>query len=524
MASKPIGFLSLLFSFLILAIVVSPGLAEDVTVTVRAVTPIQQTDGNLVCATMDWWPKDKCNYGWCPWYNSSIINLDLNNTILYNAINAFKNLRIRLGGSLQDQIIYGVGEHRKHCENFKSDPNGMFTFTSGCLTMRRWDELNTFFRETGAIITFGLNALKGREKALDSTEYVGPWDSTNAHHFIRHTIAKGYKIDSWEFGNELCGGGVAAKVNATQYAQDLIKLKKIINRLYRRSSDQDKPKLLAPGGFFDMQWFIEMLQASGPNVVDVVTHHIYNLGPGNDNNLINRILDPFYLISSVANTYKNVEYVVKNYGPWSTPWIGESGGAFNSGGKDVSNAFVDSFWYLDQLGMVSVYGHSVFCRQALIGGNYALLDPITFVPNPDYYSALIWNKLMGRRVLQTTNDGSPYFRSYTHCSKNGQGVTSLFINYSNSTSSDVSFVGDYNIYSPSSYKEMGPREEYHLTPEGGNLKSRVMLLNGQPLKLTSDNQIPELNPLVVEGDKTLRIAPYSIAFIRYKNFNAPACA
>lgn len=81
-------------------------------------------------------------------------------------------------------------------------------------------------------------------------------------------------------GNELCGDGVSAKVNATRYAMDLIKLKKIIHRMYRGFNAQDRPKLLTPGGFFNMPWFAEMLQVSGPDVVNVVTHHIYNLGPG----------------------------------------------------------------------------------------------------------------------------------------------------------------------------------------------------------------------------------------------------
>lgn len=31
-------------------------------------------------------------------------------------------------------------------------------------------------------------------------------------------------------------------------------------------------------------------------------------------------------------------------GPWASAWVGESGGAYNSGGPNVSNAFVDSFW------------------------------------------------------------------------------------------------------------------------------------------------------------------------------------
>lgn len=75
MACKLVGFSFLLFSSLLLTISASLSLADNVTVTVRAVTAIQETDGNLVCATIDWWPKEKCDYGWCPWYNSSIINL-----------------------------------------------------------------------------------------------------------------------------------------------------------------------------------------------------------------------------------------------------------------------------------------------------------------------------------------------------------------------------------------------------------------------------------------------------------------
>lgn len=39
-------------------------------------------------------------------------------------------------------------------------------------------------------------------------------------------------------------------------------------------------KILGPGGFFDQKWFAEFLATTGPNVVDAVTHHVYNLGAG----------------------------------------------------------------------------------------------------------------------------------------------------------------------------------------------------------------------------------------------------
>lgn len=34
-----------------------------------------ETDDNFVCATIDWWPHDKCNYDHCPWGYSSVTNL-----------------------------------------------------------------------------------------------------------------------------------------------------------------------------------------------------------------------------------------------------------------------------------------------------------------------------------------------------------------------------------------------------------------------------------------------------------------
>lgn len=56
-----------------------PGiLAQQVThatITVDGTVTMAKTDDNFVCATLDWWPHDKCNYNHCPWWYSSVINL-----------------------------------------------------------------------------------------------------------------------------------------------------------------------------------------------------------------------------------------------------------------------------------------------------------------------------------------------------------------------------------------------------------------------------------------------------------------
>ncbi|KAK4430057.1 Heparanase-like protein 2 [Sesamum alatum] len=499
--------------------------AEEVKLTVKGVTSIAKTDDNFVCATLDWWPETKCNYNQCPWGKAGILNLDLNNKILANAIRAFNPLRLRIGGSLQDQVVYE--RPGKCCQPFKLKDDGLFGFSKGCLPMERWDQLNKLFNETGAKITFGLNALSGRKKAPgDPTLMIGKWHHGNARAFMNYTAHKGYKIDSYELGNELCGSGVSARVLPEQYGKDVITLKTVLRKLYPDPSS--RPKILGPGGFYDEQWFNTFLEVSGPDVVDGLTHHIYNLGAGVDPNLIKKVQDPFFL-DEIAQTHKDVSTSVKLFGPWSGAWVGEAGGAYNSGGKDVSHTFVNGFWYLDQLGMTSTFNHKVFCRQALIGGNYALLNTTSFIPNPDYYGALLWHRLMGKQVLSASHNGSPYLRAYSHCSKKTHGISVLLINMSNSTTFELSVMDDLNLYpeeySPSGYSTYtGQREEYHLTPKDGNIQSDVVLLNGTPLKLTESSDIPAMDPQVVDAASPITVRPDSIVFATLTGFKAPACA
>ncbi|RVX19647.1 Heparanase-like protein 3 [Vitis vinifera] len=505
------------------------GNVEEGRVFINGRVAIGSTDDDFVCATLDWWPPDKCDYGTCSWGRASLLNLDLTNKILFNAIKAFSSLKIRMGGTLQDKVIYQRTGDQQPCAQFVKNSSEMFGFSEGCLPMSRWDELNQFFRDAGAVVIFGLNALSGRSIGMDGLA-TGAWNGSDAESLIQYTVNKGYTIHGWELGNELTGNGVGAGVPADQYASDINTLQSMVQKIY--ASYEAKPLVIGPGGFFDASWYTEFIDKTLKSL-QVVTHHIYNLGPGVDDHLIDKILDPSYLDGG-SKPFQDLQSILQNSATSATAWVGEAGGAYNSGHNLVTNAFAFSFWYLDQLGMASSYGTKTYCRQTLIGGNYGLLNTTTFVPNPDYYSALLWHRLMGRNVLSTSFNGTKKIRAYSHCSKQSPGITLLLINLDGNTTLrvQVSTENDGNNRTSTLQSKnqtqrsnfASTREEYHLTAKDGNLHSQTLLLNGKVLTVNSSGSIPPLEPISVSSLDPITVAPFSVVFARFPDVNYPACS
>lgn len=69
------GFHLALFLFLASLRLISTQDIEHGSIEVNGVQGIAENDDTFICATIDWWPQEKCDYNYCPWGSSSVLNL-----------------------------------------------------------------------------------------------------------------------------------------------------------------------------------------------------------------------------------------------------------------------------------------------------------------------------------------------------------------------------------------------------------------------------------------------------------------
>merc|ERR1719181_2590636 len=108
--------------------------------------------------------------------------------------------------------------------------------------------------------------------------------------------------------------------------------------------------------------------------------------------------------------------LLNSWAPGVPIWLGEGAMAALSGQDGLNDRFEDTLWYIVRLGALAANGHSVWNRQTLIGGYYAMFDHKTLRPHPDWWAAVLHKRLMGTKVLSASSSDSNV-RAYVHCSK-----------------------------------------------------------------------------------------------------------
>ncbi|HEY6489681.1 MAG: hypothetical protein WCC26_07910 [Terracidiphilus sp.] len=433
--------------------------------------------------------------------------LDLGNPQLRKLAAALGPAYIRVSGTWANSTFFQDSD-----EPAPAKPPAGF---NGVLTRPQWRGVVDFARAVDAEIVTSFTVSQGVRDAD------GIWTPREAQKILDYTRSIGGTIASAEFFNEptfAALGGAPKGYNAADYGRDF--------RAFHDFLKKAAPsiEILGPGGIGEAQSLgpapgmqllhsENLLRAQGPGLLDAFSYHFYGgvsqrcarMGAGAAGTTPEAALSDAWL----ARTDRDEAFYATlrdQFAPGKPLWLTETGETA-CGGDPWASDFIDSFRYLNQLGSLARRGVKVVMHNTLDASDYALLDESTLAPRPDYWSALLWRRLMGTTVLDPQSSSQPGLRLYAHCLRNHPGgVAVLAIN------ADKTIAHDLSLHAKST--------RYVLTSQ--DLMSPTVQLNGVELALTGSGDLPALNGATqAAGD--IQLAPASITFLAVPGAHNAAC-
>ncbi len=202
-----------------------------------------------------------------------------------------------------------------------------------------------------------------------------------------------------------------------------------------------------------------------------------------------------YLQVAPGICYMNIP-VRDQYVPGAEMWVTESGDA-GGGGDTWASTYLDVLRTLNELGSFCTLTNGVIFHNTLASSDYGFLQHSTFDPRPNYFAVLLWTRLMGNTAYACSNPNVEGAHLYCHSRKDGkEGYSYLLINNSLTDATTVELPSEATLYELSG---------------NGNMRNKVMYLNGRPLVLGENDELPSLEGEKVSG--TISVAPGSCAFI-----------
>lgn len=177
-------------------------------------------------------------------------------------------------------------------------------------------------------------------------------------------------------------------------------------------------------------------------------------------------------------------------------WVTESADA-GCGGDTWASTFLDVIRSADELGRFCTVTNGVIFHNTLAASDYAYLNNSDHMPRPNYWLALLWNKLVGTKVYSTGIEIREGLHCYAHSRKDGKnGYVYILINNSRTEAASVSIPVQ--------------AERYTLSAE--TIRSGQILLNGAPLEISGTATLPELNGKAAAAGE-LELAPATVTFL-----------
>ena len=416
--------------------------------------------------------------------------------------------RIRFGGTGADALHYGVPG--------ATPCTATIPAVYECLNSTWYNNLQALSTAASSPLIFGINI----HPAGGTSPPSGPWNPTNAAALLRAAKAAGQTFFALELGNEQ-NDNMEAEEQAAAFAV----LSSTLDEVYGAGPSPDRPFLVGPDthsfhdGGEENGAILAYLQdfagaVAGNPDVRAITHHEYvQIDETN-------VLDPVFLNTTAAIAQQVIAAVRRSNS--SLPiWAGEigphNGGTTpnpNCGGNKVCGRFGSAIWYADAMASKATAGYAAFCRQDVLGADYALLNTTTHNPSPDYYLLRLWQQLVGHEVLATeVGGGKGLVRGYGFCSarRNG-GVVLLLLNLA-STPACVGLPGGATTGA------LG----YSLTAGAGGVESADVLLNGVRLVAGPGGALPPMPGVEVGADGSATLPPQSVSFVVVPKIGGVLC-
>lgn len=401
---------------------------------------------------------------------------------------------VRVSGSWATQTYYDLdGSAGGHI------PDGF----NSVLTEEEWCGVLDFVRSVGGKLLVSIANCEGIHSADK------PWDSAQAKMLFDYSIEYGVPIEAAEFMNEpnmLTMSGAPAGYTQQQYIRD--------QDLFFSFVRENYPDVLLVGPssmcpaqlgnahetlpihFLDVSQLMEGAKIQP----DIFSYHCYN---GTSERL------SFMGGSWSAEQANSKEYldltgqlaekfaaVRDRKAPGAPMWVTESADA-GGGGSTWSSTYLDVFRTLTELGSFVQITDGVIFHNTLASSDYGLLTHGDFEPRPNYYALLLWNRLMGTTVYEPESVFCKEHYVYVHSRRDGNdGYACLIVNNSLTDSIDLEL----------------PNASKRYTLSADSVRSSIMLLNGKPLMLNKENQLPELTPVNTTAGK-LVLPPATCTFL-----------
>ncbi|MGD0871887.1 MAG: hypothetical protein ABSB88_20245 [Bryobacteraceae bacterium] len=385
---------------------------------------------------------------------------------------------------------------------------------NGVLTRRQWKGVVDFSRAVDARIVTSFAASAGTRDAS------GVWTPAQARQFLAYTKSIGGSITAAEYMNEPTfaeSGGAPKGYDAAAYARDIA--------VFRPFARQVAPGMviLGPGSVGEGTPLVpagmvkgllkteDLLSATGP-VFDAFSYHFYGavskrcagMAPASGTSAEDALSEEW--LSRTGRVEAFYADLRDRFEPGKPLWVTETADA-GCGGNPWGATFLDSFRYLNQLGLLAQKGVQVVAHNTLASSDYGLLDEHTLSPRPNYWSALLWRRLMGPTVLDPGLSPPPGLHLYAHCLRGHPGgVALLAINTGRTASQSLELPTESDRYS--------------LTAR--NLEDTRIDLNGNELRLGSDDELPRLAGVPTQSGR-VTFAPASITFLAIPNAHNGSC-